>query len=258
MSARRAKVSIIALYHVKGGVGKTAAAVNLAYLASQEGAATLLCDMDPQGSASYYFRIRPSKKHKAGKMLKSGGAMAGHLKGTDYDNLDALPSHISYRNLDIALDGMKRSKQRLKELLAPFERRYRYIFLDAPPNITLVSENIFNAAHLILVPVIPTTLSVLALEKLVEFFKARNLDRTKLRAFLSMVERRKKMHQVIQGEKLSDRRFLKTTIPYSAVVEKMGIFREPVACFSGNSAAAQAYAALWREIKSLYLQEDRP
>ena len=244
-------MSIIALYHMKGGVGKTAAAVNLAFLASQDGSPTLLCDMDPQGSASFYFRIRPSKRHKAGKMLQGGGKITAHLKGTDYDNLDALPSHISYRNLDIALDGMKRSKQRLKELLAPFEEHYRYIFLDAPPNITLVSENIFNAADLILVPVIPTTLSVLALEKLVDFFKAKNLDRKKIRAFLSMVERRKKMHQEIQEEKLGDKRFLKTTIPYSAVVEKMGIFREPVACFSGNSGAAQAYAELWQEIKAL-------
>jgi len=146
---------------------------------------------------------------------------------------------------------MKRSKQRLKELLAPFEKHYRTIFLDAPPNITLVSENIFNAADLILVPVIPTTLSVLALGKLMDFFKAKNLDRKKIRAFLSMVERRKKMHQEIQEEKLGDKRFLKTTIPYSAVVEKMGIFRKPVALFSRNSTAAQAYAELWREIRSL-------
>jgi cellulose biosynthesis protein BcsQ len=250
-------VSIIALYHVKGGVGKTAAAVNLAYLAAQEGSHTLLCDMDPQGSASFYFRIRPSKKHRAGKMLQGGRKITAGLKGTDYDNLDVLPSHISYRNLDIALDGMKRSKRRLKELLAPFEKHYRYIFLDAPPNITLVSENIFNAADLILVPVIPTTLSVLALDKLIDFFKAKSLDRKKIRAFLSMVERRKKMHWEIREEKLGDKRFLKTTIPYSAVVEKMGIFREPVARFSGNSTAAQAYAELWREIRSLESGRDR-
>jgi cellulose biosynthesis protein BcsQ len=181
--------------------------------------------------------------------------MAGGLRGTDYENLDALPSHISYRNLDIALDGMKRSKRRLKELLAPFETRYRHIFLDSPPNITLVSENIFHAADLILVPVIPTTLSVLALEKLIDFFKSKDLDRAKVRAFLSMVEGRKTMHREIREEKLSDERFLKTVIPYSAVVEKMGLFREPVPCFRGRSAAALAYAELWREIQSLENRE---
>jgi chromosome partitioning protein len=249
-------VSVIALYHIKGGVGKTAAAVNLAYLASQEGSPTLLCDLDPQGSASYYLRIRPSKKHKARRMLQGGRKVATHLKGSDHEYLDALPSHISYRNLDIALDGMKRSRNRLKELLGPFRKDYRHIFLDAPPNITLVSENIFQAADLILVPVVPTTLSVLALEKLMGFFKAKALDREKIRAFFSMVEKRKRMHREIQEQRSQDTRFLQSTIPYSAVVEKMGIHREPVACFSGNSTAAQAYDELWREIRSLpHLEE---
>ncbi len=250
-------MSIIALYHVKGGVGKTAAAVNLAYLASQEGSPTLLCDLDPQGSASFYLRIRPSKKHKARRMLQGGGKIAAHLKGSDHDNLDALPSHISYRNLDIALDGMKRSKHRLEELLIPFKKNYRHIFLDAPPNITLVSENIFQAADLILVPVIPTTLSMLALEKLTDFFRTKKLDKKKIRAFFSMVEQRKRMHREIQEQRGSDKRFLGSSIPYSAVVEKMGIYRKPVACFSGKSTAAQAYGELWREIRSLPQMEKK-
>lgn len=243
-------MSVIALYHIKGGVGKTAAAVNLAYLASQSGSTTLLCDMDPQGSASYYFRIRPPKKHRAGKMLKGGKKISASLKGTDYRNLDALPSHLSYRNLDIRLDGLKRPQTTLRDLLRPLKKEYGYIFLDSPPNITLVSENIFRAADLILVPVIPTTLSVLALDRLEEFFKSKRLDRKKLKAFLSMVEKRKTMHQQICAEKLPDKQFFKTLIPYSAVVEKMGIHREPVLRYARTSAAAQAYQDLWREIES--------
>lgn len=245
-------MSVIALYHMKGGVGKTAAAVNLAFLASQSGSPTLLCDLDPQGSASYYFRIRPPKKHRAGKMLKGGKKISGSLKGTDYTNLDALPSHLSYRNLDIRLDGMKRPQTTLRNLLRPLKKDYRYIFLDSPPNITLVSENIFRAADMILVPVIPTTLSVLALDRLTGFFKAKRLDRTKLKAFLSMVEKRKSMHREICAEKLQDKRFFKTLIPYSAVVEKMGIHREPVMRYARRSTAAQAYQDLWRELESWY------
>ncbi len=244
-------MSIIALYHIKGGVGKTAAAVNLAYLASRDGHSTLLFDLDPQGSASFYFRIRPAQKFKAKKMLTGGKKITGHLRGTDFDHLDALPSHISYRNLDIVLDSMKRSKRRLREILAPLEEEYRYIFLDSPPNITIVSENIFHAADIVLVPVIPTTLSILAWDKLLDFFKAKNLNRRKICAFFSMVESRKKMHKDTLEQKQGDKRFLKTVIPYSAVVEKMGIRREPLPRFGHGSRAALAYENLWREIKAL-------
>jgi cellulose biosynthesis protein BcsQ len=244
-------LSIFALYHIKGGVGKTAAAVNLSYLASRDGYPTLLVDLDPQGSASFYFRIRPSRKFKAKKILKSGLRPTRQLKGTDYGGLDALPSHFSFRNLDIALDGLKRRRKRLTRLLTPFEREYRCIFVDSPPNITLVSENIFDAADTILVPVIPTTLSLLAWDKLLDFFESKNLERRKLAAFFSMVEGRKKMHRDIIAEKAGDKRFLKARIPYSAVVEKMGTRREPVPLFSANSRAAQAYRDLWRELKRL-------
>ncbi|MFC2163811.1 ParA family protein [Acidobacteriota bacterium] len=245
-------MSIIALYHFKGGVGKTAAAVNLSYLAAQEGHPTLLIDLDPQGSASYYFKIRPSKKQRAKQLIKGKKTIEDNLKGTDYDGLDALPSHMSYRNLDIALGGLKRSKRFLKDLLVPIQREYRYVFLDSPPNITLVSENIFNAANILLIPVIPTTLSVLAYEKLWGFFGDKNLDRSKIVAFYSMAERRKKMHREILGKRHpKERRFLKPVIPYSVVVEKMGIHREPVALFAPDSNAALAYANLWQELKKL-------
>jgi len=248
-------LSIIALYHVKGGVRKTAAAVNLSYLASLEGHPTLLMDLDPQGSASYYFRIRPSKGHRAKQLIKGKKTIEDNLKGTDYDGLDALPSHMSYRNLYITLGSLKRSKRRLKDLLVPLEKEYRFVFLDSPPNITLVSENIFNAADILLIPVIPTTLSILAYEKLWSFFGDKNLDRSKIVAFYSMVERRKKMHREIVGKSHSrEKRFLKSAIPYSVVVEKMGIHREPVARFAPDSNAALAYFSLWNEVKKLMLQ----
>ena len=55
-------MAIIAVYNIKGGVGKTATSVNLSYLSAVSGNQTLLCDLDPQGSASYYFRVKPAKK----------------------------------------------------------------------------------------------------------------------------------------------------------------------------------------------------
>ena len=151
-------MSVLAVYNIKGGVGKTATSVNLAYLAATEGK-TLLLDMDPQGSASFYFRIRSPEKFGTKKLLKGGRHVEENIRGTDYANLDMLPADFSYRNIDIALDDCKKSQKRLSKVLQPLTEEYQHIILDCPPNLTLLSENIFYAADRILVPVIPTTVS---------------------------------------------------------------------------------------------------
>lgn len=243
-------MNILALYSIKGGVGKTAACVNLAYLAATEGNATLICDLDPQGAASYYFRIKPSKKQTGKKIIKKKKFLDRNIKGTDYENLDLLPSDLSYRNLDIILDKTKKSKARLQQLLRTFKGEYDYIFLDCPPNITLVSENVFQASQYILVPIIPTSLSILTYEKLNLFFKKNKYQSEKIIPFFSMVEKRKKMHNDIMIEfSEKNRLFLKGYIPYTADIEKMGWFRKPVFEFRKNSPASQSYIDLWQEIK---------
>jgi cellulose biosynthesis protein BcsQ len=242
-------VKIFALYSIKGGVGKTATCVNLAYLAAESGHSTLLCDLDPQGAASYYFRIRASRKHSGKKILKSKKKVDKNIKGTDFENLDLLPSDLSYRNLDLILNKLKKSKNRLKDMLTRYQGDYDYIFLDCPPNITLVSENVFRAAQVILVPVIPTSLSILTHEKLTSFFKTHQYQTGKLLSFFSMVEKRKKMHQDIMAD-ISQKKepYLKTIIPYAADIEKMGLHRKPIFLFRGSSLAAKAYRSLWKEL----------
>ena len=241
-------MSIFAVYNIKGGVGKTAASVNLAYLSSRQGR-TLLCDMDPQGSASYYFRIRPGSKFSGKKLLKGGPHIEDNIKATDFDGLDMLPADFSYRNIDIALDDCKKSHHRLAKVLHPLEDDYERIFLDCPPNITLLSENIFHAADHILVPMIPTTLSVLSLRQLFDFLESTGLGRTKLLIFFSMAEKRKKMHLETMQGLAGKPGVLASVIPYSADVERMGVFRQPLGAALPGSMAAKAYESLWHEIR---------
>jgi len=243
-------MSIIAVYNIKGGVGKTATSVNLAYLSSQQPGKTLLLDMDPQGSASFYFRIRSPEKFSSKKLLKGGKHIETNIRGTDYPGLDMLPADFSYRNIDIALDECKKSHKRLSKVLQPLLEEYDRIILDCPPNLTLLSENIFYAADCILAPVIPTTLSLLSLDQLFTFLDEIGEGREKVLIFFSMVEKRKKMHSELMQSMLEKEGVLQSTIPYSADIERMGVYRQPVAAALPGSNAAAAYESLWHEIQN--------
>ncbi len=242
-------MKILTVYSSKGGVGKTAAAVNFAYTALCSGQRVLLCDMDSQGAASYYYRIKPKKKFNRSRLLS--GSYYQFIRGTDYPGLDLLPAHFSFRNLDIALQKGKSDKNRhiLHNLLKPLEGEYDSIILDCPPNLTLLSENIIVAADCVVTPVVPTTLSILALSQLLKLFKKVECEKRKICAFFSMVEQRKTMHRGVMEKYGSHPIFMKNHIPYSAEIEKMGLYRKPVGASGGSpSISTTAYKNLWSEI----------
>jgi cellulose biosynthesis protein BcsQ len=243
-------MTTLAIYSNKGGVGKTAAAVNLSYLAAQAGVKTLICDLDPQSSATYYFRIKPKLKFGIKGFIKGGMQLKKNIKGTDYDNLALLPADFTYRNLDTAFGKFKRSKQRLRKILKPLKAEYDLIILDCPVTISLLAENIFNAVDYTLVPLIPTTLSMRTHRQLLSFCKKNNYDVSKIYTFFSMVDRRKKMHHALMAMAFKEfNGVLRSLIPYLSQIERMGIEREPVAAFAPASVASKAYQNLWSKIQ---------
>src|SRR5262245_50065932 len=104
-------MSVIAVCNIKGGVGKTTSAVNLAYFAAQAGQRTLLWDLDPQAASSFAFRVRPRVSGFGRKQLKDGEILAAAIKETDYENLDLLPADFAYRKLDRLLEDTGRPEQ---------------------------------------------------------------------------------------------------------------------------------------------------
>jgi len=242
-------MTIIATYNIKGGVGKTSTAVNLAYLAAQNNYKTLVWDLDPQGASSFYFRVKPKVKGGSKDLIAGARELDGLIKATDFENLDLLPADFSFRNLDLVLDERKKPTQRLRKLLAPLTKEYDIIILDCPPNISLLSEAIFEASQLIVSPIIPTVLSLRTLEQLKKYIKDNQLKHIKLLPFFSMADRRKKMHrEIIESlvEKHPD--ILKTVIPYASDIERMGLERMPLGGYMKKSRSVDAYQSLWKEI----------
>jgi cellulose biosynthesis protein BcsQ len=245
---------VIATYNIKGGVGKTSAAVNLAYLAAAAGHQTLLWDLDPQAASTYLFRVRPKVKGGGRGLLRKRDSAGDHIKATDHERLELLPADFSYRHLDLALDQFKRPAARLRKVLAPLRADYDYIFLDCPPSISLVSEAVFEAADALLVPVIPATLSSRAYEQLEELARAGKVGRrngTATLAFFSMADVSRPLHlQVMERLRgIEQLTVLGVAIPTADEVELMGEERNPVTVFAPQSAASVAYKALWAEVE---------
>jgi chromosome partitioning protein len=239
---------VLATYNIKGGVGKTSAAINLAYLASRGGARTLLWDLDPQGGSTYLLRVKPKVKGGARKLVRGKSDLDGLIRGTDFDRFDLLPADFSYRHMDLALDATKRPTRRLRSLLAPLAREYEYVFLDCPPSISLVSESVFDAADALLVPLIPATLSSRTFAQLTKLVADAPRTRPQVLAFFSMVDGRKRLHREVMESLAGDDGVLQTAIPAASDVERMGSRREPLALFAPRGRAALAYEALWAEI----------
>lgn len=244
-------MKVIATYNIKGGVGKTSAAVNLATLAARDGLRTLLWDLDPQGAATFLLRVKPKVRGGAKKLIRGRSDPGLLLKGSDTEGLDLLPADFSYRHMDLALDHSKKPTTRLGRVLEPFAGDYDLAILDCPPSISLVSESVFEAADALLVPLIPATLSLRTFDQLSKFVAGQVEHRPEIIAFFSMVDGRKKHHrEVIEALRAEHPNVAATAIPARSEVEQMGVFRGPVADFAPRGKAARAYADLWAEVRA--------
>jgi len=238
-------MSVVAIYNMKGGVGKSTTAVNLAYLAATSGARTLLWDLDAQAASSFAFRVHPQVEGFGKKSLQQIDTLTEAIKATDYDNLDLLPADFAYRKLDRFLHRLGRPDRDLAEVIEKLGRGYTHVLLDCPPGLSMLSENVFVAADVVLVPTIPTVLSLRTLARLVEHVG----HRVKVAAFLSMVDRRKALHRDISKWAMQyPELFLSAQVPYASVVEQMCVRRMPLALAAPQDAATTAFDTLWSDL----------
>jgi chromosome partitioning protein len=240
---------IIAVTNIKGGVGKTTTAVNLSYLCAASSGATLLWDLDPQGAATYTLQGDPLERATPKRLLSGKRQLPELILSTGYPNLDLLPADFSYRNFDVHLAERKRPTERLLRMSRSLREVYSVLFLDCAPGISLLSENVLHAADAIIVPLLPTPLSVRMLVQLQDFIASNGWTDLMLLPFFSMVDRRKSLHrEFIAKTREQFPTLLASEVPYSSEIERMSLRRAPIPAFAPRSAAAQIYSALWAEL----------
>ena len=243
-------MTVIAVYNSKGGVGKTATTVNLGYLAALHGYRTLVWDLDPQGAATFYFRVKHRLKGGPRALTSQRNRIGDRIRGTDYELLDVLPSDRELRNVDLAFDAAKHRTGRIRRVLEELAgENFELILIDSPPSSSLLAENIFAAVDLLLVPLVPTTLSVRTLQQLDDTLADMSPPKPAVLVLFSMVDGRKNLHaEVMSSLRATRADVADTVIPSATEVELMGTTRMPVARSAPSSPAAGAYEQLWREL----------
>jgi len=132
---------------------------------------------------------------------------------------------------------------------ASLREKYDVLFMDCPPGISLLSENVLRAADAVIIPMLPSPLSVRMLTQLREFIRDEGWSDIVILPFFSMVDRRKALHQAVIGSvRTHVLSMLATEIRYASEIERMTVRRAPLPAYAPRSVEGQMYSALWSEI----------
>ena len=239
-------MAMIAVYSVKGGVGKTTIAVNLAWRAAQiSGHRTLLWDLDPLGGAGFLLGQPERRAERAASVFQRDGRPRDLITPTQYPGLSLLQADPSLRSLALTFARLGQ-RRRLAALTAQLSADYDRIVLDCPPVLNEVSEQVIGAADLLIVPLPPSPLSFRALE-LVRGEIARQHGRhPPILPVLSMFDARRTIHRELRAGQAA--RW--PIVPASSDVERTALLHRPLGEIAPNCSASRALQGVWDEVEA--------
>jgi chromosome partitioning protein len=251
---------VIAIANQKGGVGKTTTAINLSASLANLGQECLLIDMDPQSNSTSGLGINKNALEKTlYDVLIDNVVLEDVLQETAMDRLDVAPSTTDLSGAEIDLVSLENREKRLRMALEKFQKVYKYIIIDCPPSLGLLTINSLIAADTVLIPM------------QCEFFALEGLSQLSKTIFALMQEYKLDLEGVLftmfdtrtnlAGQVVEEvKRFFndkvyETKIPRTIKLAEAPSFGKPVILYDPNSKGSQAYLDFAKEFLSKQKQK---